>query len=974
MSDTHVHSVLDYSLEGVIIDEDSGRPVPGLRVRAQDRDFFRNHLLGDGYTDENGRYEITFEREDFTGPIIRLNRHPEIFIHVYAGDDRLLFSSDRSIVVDAERHTTIDIRIPYFPHDGEEEPGVTQLFGLALNLPETARLSAQEVLTAYRLMRGASAPVENEERIRRAFPGNFARKAAEPECGNGIFELFRYLMAERKALDALADADTDPYLGATVHEFFTANIVVKYTTDATLPGGATNPNKLPAASATLPAADSTYSMPNGTTIGTVRKNLADLHPANTEVAPTYIQKVGLLAEYALSHYIAAPFSYLDPRGGATRLEFRILGLTPGVAGYAVPSDFHMELNTSNSDSQNLGTVPHELFHLVQFRYNAGAGPANGIRGSMMEGGARLLEESINETPNRYVESAVDGDLSGASVPRKGLLTFPEETLIDVGGSQSLLRYAAGLLWKYVAEQHSTHTGAADEPAIGVDAYRKIIERMTTALDNFTIAAVRNGRAQLSWYGTFDQFGYYDAAATELGSHETTWGNFLIANYFHGLWTPATAGFDRRFDYQEDEDPAGNAGAQLDTFSAVVTPGNAISIAQGGAVTKNVMGHKPYAAVYYEVTPSGSPAPRMLRVGFTATSGMSDPIVQIIRIGPGNSLVDVHRSDRPSWSKTINMAGLSKVVVIVASKEQSGNYTLTFDEVASATDVMVTRWNTAAGTEFEVDPRGWAWAWISPDVMVDSNDDLLDDTSVFFDHDNKLKVRLRNRGNAPADDIAVSFWYQKATPYLTSAGWIPVQNHAGVTQHLSGLSLAAGAEQWFGVDWSPVDDGTHHPHWCVKVTVTCPGDPNADNKIAFRNFANVAVGGPDPTFDALIRYIQWTKDDRLQIVPRGRRWTFEFDDVKALPKPVQTGCDWTVMAHRVTFGVPYELTFVRLRPAKAELPEWDGVATLEPHETGAAYPVDERTLPPGVSSDEIVTLAHVRKGVTIGGVSYRIGKS
>src|SRR5262249_44005933 len=149
-------------------------------------------------------------------------------------------------------------------------------------------------------------------------------------------------------------------------------------------------------------------------------------------------------------------------------------------------------------------------------------------------------------------------------------------------------------------------GAADEPAIGVDAYRKIIERMTTALDNFTIAAVRNGRAQLPWYGTFDQFGYYDAAAAELDSHETTWGNFLIANYFHGLWTPTTAGFDRRFDYQEDEDPAGNAGAQLDTFSAAVSPGNAISIAQGGAVTKSVMGHKPYAAVYYEVTPSGSP--------------------------------------------------------------------------------------------------------------------------------------------------------------------------------------------------------------------------------------------------------------------------------------------------------------------------------------------------------------------------------
>jgi hypothetical protein len=71
-----------------------------------------------------------------------------------------------------------------------------------------------------------------------------------------------------------------------------------------------------------------------------------------------------------------------------------------------------------------------------------------------------------------------------------------------------------------------HIGAADEPAIGVDSYRRILERMTSTADGFTIAAVRNGRGQLPWYGSFDQFGYYDAAATELGSHETTWSNFL----------------------------------------------------------------------------------------------------------------------------------------------------------------------------------------------------------------------------------------------------------------------------------------------------------------------------------------------------------------------------------------------------------------------------------------------------------------
>ena len=505
------------------------------------------------------------------------------------------------------------------------------------------------------------------------------------------------------------------------------------------------------------------------------------------------------------------------------------------------------------------------------------------------------------------------------VPRKGIFTFPSETLLDVGGN-SLLRYAAGLLWKYIAEQHSTRTGAADEPAIGVDAYRKIIEQMKTTASDFSVAAVRNGRGQLPWYGSFDQFGYYDAAATELDSHETTWANFLLANYFHRLRTPASPGFDARFDYMEDEDAAGNV-AKLDTFGPAIAAGNAITMVQGSAVTKTVVGHKPYAAVYYELTP-GTPAPRMVRVNVTTSAGLSDPIIQVVRIGAANALVDIHRSDRSSYSKTINMAGLTKVLVIVASKEHAGDFTIHFDEVAAATDVMITRWNTAVGTEYEVNPKGWSWTWVSPDIMVDSNNDLLDDTSVFFGQNNKLKVRLRNRGNADASNIQISLFYQKATPHLTSAGWIPVQNSAGTTQVLTGLNLAAGAETWFTADWAPADDGTHHNHWCVKAVVSCAGDPNADNKMAFRNFDNVAVGGPDTVFDALIRYGQWTDGDRLQIIPRGRAQTLVADR-KTLPRPIPTGCDPTSADRHLVHGVPLEMSFAKLKVVPADLEPWDG---------------------------------------------------
>lgn len=960
----------DYSISGIVRDYESGTPLGNLKVRAYDKDFFRDQLLGNGLTDQNGRYEITFSREDFTGPIIKLERHPDIFILVFDSDDKLLYSSESTIIVDAARHTTLDIGLKYQGYPAIDK--ATYLFGIAVNLPEVAKLSAEQIIMAYKLMRNPGLKGKDIDKIKKAFPGLFLTQTnTAPECGNGIYEMFRYLMKERNAEADFDDADADPYSGATVKQFFTANIVVKYTTDATLPGGGSNPNMLPASSATLPGADSNYNMPNGTLIGVVRANLADLNPANTEVAPTYIQKVGLLAEYSLSRYINTPFSYLDPRGGLSRLEFRILGLGAGVAGYAVSSDFHMELNTSNSDSQNLGTVPHELFHLVQYRYNAGSGPVNGIRGSVMEGGARLLEESVNETPNRYVESAADGDLSTAPVPRKGLFNFPEETLLDISGSQSLLRYAAGLLWKYIAEHHSNLTGSSNEPAIGVDAYRKIIERMTTAVDNFTVSAVRNGRAQLPWYGTFDQFSYYDAGGTELNSHETTWGNFLISNYFHRLWNPTSTGFDARFDYMEDDDPPGNV-SSLNTYSPAVSAGNSLTLSQGSALTRNVTGHKPFAAVYYDIIPSSSSAPRMLRVNFSASGGMNNPLIQIVRIGTGNTLIDIHRSDKSSYLKTINMSGLSRVLVIVASKENGGNFSLQFDEVPAASDIMITRWNSRVGTEYEVDPRGWSWTWISPDIMVDTNDDLLDDTSVFFGQNNKLKIRIRNRGNADANNIQVDFWYQKATPFLTSAGWIPVQNLAGVTQQLTGLSLTHGSEQWFSVDWCPVDDGTHHGHWCVKTRVTCPTDPNIDNKMAFRNFANVVVGTPDTDFHAIIRYVYWTKRDKLYIVPRTRNWSIKLENPEVLDRAVVKLSNCVETSRHILFGVPYNLIFAKFKLTKSDLKKWDGKATIEPNTSNTFYPsIDERTLPPGVKSSEIITLAHIRDGTTFGGISYRI---
>lgn len=941
----------NYSIGGRITDYQSATPLSGLKVRAYDKDFFREQVLGESATDENGNYQIRFSRNDFSGPLIKLERHPDIFIVIYDNGNEI-YSTSNSVIVNAEAHTTIDAAIRFLRQNTVSRD-IQTVQGTPVDLKYLPKLTVEDLVDAYKLVRNPQLEVRNFELIGKAFPGLARKHDPLKECGEGRTEGIRLLLRERDAEELLADADDFP-AGTTIKTFFTTNVLVKYTLDAG------NVNALTGAFATLPAADSNFDFPDGVAIGVIRANLADLHPSNTEVAPTYVQKVGLLAEFALTRYINAPASFIDPRNGATRLEYRVLKQAPGIAGQTNASWSHVEVDIDNTDAQNFGTVPHEMFHQVQYRYN-GTTTRSGIYGILREGGARLAEDCIFDRPNRYASSAAND-----------LFPSPQETMLDLGGSSTPIRYAAGLFWKYLAEHHSNLTSAADEPAIGVDTYRILLEETATATADYTVQGLRNARGKMPWYGSFDQFFYYDAAKTELDSHETTWGNYLLANILHDLILPGDADFDERFNYLEDEDTLANV--TLNTLRANIQVADSITIGQGQSFVRNRNGHKPYAAFYYEVLPNAASVPRMVRIDFSATNGMTDPLIQIVRLGTGGSIVDVHRSDKATYSKTINMQGLSRLIIIAASRENGGDFSLTFTEVASNTDVMVTRWNSSVGTEYEVNPKGWAWTWVSPDIMVDNNDDLLEDTEVFFGVNNKLKVRLRNRGNADAAGIQIRFWYQKATPYLTTAGWMPVQNLANVTQEITGASLIAGAENWFAVDWAPDNDGTDHKHWCVKVEVTVAGDPNVDNKIAFRNFSNVI---PDPDgdfidFSILLRNLKFRIFDDVQIIPRGTQFNLDLTNRVEIVKPLKPHLSFCDCRNETVLDSPDDLAFGRFKVASAaNLKRWDKRTTAKANDSDFYYPVDKRILPPGANAENLVTVTHEVNGRVIGGVTYRI---
>lgn len=84
-------SEAEYSIRGHVVDAANGRPVPGLHVRAYDRDLMWDDCLGTDDTNTRGEFRIRFFPHDFREP---MEGRPEIYIVVYGPDLNQLHFTD----------------------------------------------------------------------------------------------------------------------------------------------------------------------------------------------------------------------------------------------------------------------------------------------------------------------------------------------------------------------------------------------------------------------------------------------------------------------------------------------------------------------------------------------------------------------------------------------------------------------------------------------------------------------------------------------------------------------------------------------------------------------------------------------------------------------------------------------------------------------------------------------------------------
>jgi hypothetical protein len=672
--------------------------------------------------------------------------------------------------------------------------------------------------------------------------------------------------------------------------------------------------------------------------------------------PTYVKRVCYWLEKALTTYVSAPFSMLNPAASGKIAVF----ITSDDFGSADPSAFYINKELPPDIICAVGV--HELFHMVQFQY-PGAYPPGGIwTEAVVEGGATIAEDSVADLMNRYLDEAAH-NFNGI-----GVMSNPNQCL-------TYASYKASLFWRYIAEQQSADI---TEPFVGVETYRNIIEHCsagTWSTDN-----IKDAIRELPWYQDFYEFGYLDPAKLDRTSSETVFGNYVLACYLKDLGVNVP---DRRFDFIEDEEeirlddilqPVLGAAEPLQTTLASVTLTGTGNLTAAGSLSFNGQVNS-FASRYYVVTID--PAVTNINVQFAATSSLTSSIFQIVLIDEDNAVRDIHRTDFTTYTKYLtNLRDgkhLNRILLVVSGANSSGNFSLSVSSTSPVPDVMVTRWHTALKTEYEIDSFNWAWTWVSPDIWVDNDQDGIADGEVYFNYNNKLHVRLHNKGNADASGIQIDLYYQSASAGLSSTAWLPVQDANSQPPTLTNLSLSAGATQDWVVDWAPLPDGTSH-HFCVKAVVTVPGDPNTDNKRVLSNFGNVVVHYGGYTDLAILRQ-QFGPSPRpvfLHVVPRltqelniSSRDLIE-QKVQVL-RPGEAILDKIRIEHRpLGAHVAYSDTKAKQTFHFPFIKRMDKYP--DPH---GYYGTDPRALPPGVADKPMITVVNEIEGRVLGGMTFLV---
>ncbi|MBR0661392.1 hypothetical protein [Neoroseomonas oryzicola] len=504
--------------------------------------------------------------------------------------------------------------------------------------------------------------------------------------------------------------------------------------------------------------------------------------------PAHVQKVALMAEHCLGVYRG--FGFRVP--ASLRIHLCTFG-TDADANFRGGTEVwldHVWVSTRLNETDALLTVAHEVFHRVQYEYNATIAKTSPFYAALREGGARLAEDWVLDSGDRYLKDGIEF----LEDPGRPLMHHP-----GPGPEIPPHSYAAALFWRWLCEQHGEIRSGTD----GIEVMRTILETMKDG-SGYILTDLREARGAVVGEGHLDAFQHLDRAAGETLSTETDWGNFLVANWMHGTASPTP---DKRFDYVEDDD----LGGSFSRRRPFVWPGEKKTAADLAAkpfafeIPRGAV-RAGFSARYTVVDLSQGTPPPLLRLDFKVLEGMEDPLVQVLMIGRNaagkEDLKDLLRSDRTDWTTFIPTKGLTQVVVIVAAREHPGRYRIALAPAAGQVVLHAAACNAAPGRSYETDPREGAWPWTSPDVALDGD---------------AVRVRVTNRGDAPSGPVTVTLAAQGTTRDvpLRAGRW------TDVGEATTG-SIAPGATAEFRIPWTAPRTPAAATGWGLRARIASGG--------------------------------------------------------------------------------------------------------------------------------------------------------
>ena len=100
-----------FKIHGEVVTKETGKGIPGLVVEALDKDLFIDDRLGLAVTDDKGKFEILYGREEFQECFF--DRKPDIYLRIKDKAGKVIHTTKEKVRYEADRTEAFRIAIEH---------------------------------------------------------------------------------------------------------------------------------------------------------------------------------------------------------------------------------------------------------------------------------------------------------------------------------------------------------------------------------------------------------------------------------------------------------------------------------------------------------------------------------------------------------------------------------------------------------------------------------------------------------------------------------------------------------------------------------------------------------------------------------------------------------------------------------------------------------------------------------------------